>query len=676
LTPSSPSLRITLLAACAQAALATGAFAADLSRLPVRSDVPASLRGVVPAPAPATRAAMTVDIALPLADEVGAEKFADSVSDPASPLYGHYLAPAAFAARFGAKPADYAAVAAWAKAQGLAVRPANLAHTLVSVVGTAPQIETAFNVKFNYFKDKTGRVFPSAAGQPSMPAEIASRVDAVLGLSRRVGKAPNLHVAPAGAQRPQNAGGTGIGGAYSPADFRTAYATPALAAGGPTETMAVFEQGGYFPSDVTTFVKANKLPTPSVTVRNVDNFAGGVDDPDVELEAVLDIDTILGITKSAASVIVYEDGEDFSIALVDSLTAMADDHTASIISISYGEDEALTGEPAMKAERRALLQLTIQGQTVLASSGDSGAYGDSGVGLNVSDPCTQTYITCVGGTTLFTGEGEVFELENAWNDLANYEGATGGGVSSLWPLPAYQIQPNSTPVVSVASFNGGSSTFRNVPDVAADGDPLTGAAIYSALNGGWLQVGGTSLASPLYAAYLSVYDQALQIVRRPHVGFFNRALYALGTSYVSYFAFHDVRNGSNGNANEYGIAGYSAGYNYDNVSGWGSPQGATELQLLLTDAVGYKAPPEPATGLAGTMTGSTISVSWQATKGVPGYLVEVIDPYTGAVLASSLTVQPTATFTDVPKGLAYYAVGLYSIGVAGITQDDPLYLTP
>jgi kumamolisin len=356
---------------------------------------------------------------------------------------------------------------------------------------------------------------------------------------------------------------------------------------------------------------------------------------------------------------------------------MADDKTANIISISYGEDEVLTGAAAMKAERRALLQLAAQGQSVLVSAGDEGAYGDSGFGLNVADPCTQVYVTCVGGTSLFTGTGEVFYLENAWNDLANSDGATGGGVSSMWALPKYQIEPDSNPVVSVGSFNGGSNTFRNVPDVAADGDPLTGAAIYSNLNGGWLTVGGTSLSAPLYASFLSIYDQALQIVGKPHVGFYNPALYELGTSYVSYYAFHDVRNGSNGDANEYdGIAGYSAGYNYDNVSGWGSTNGPSALQLLLEDAIGFKKAPAAATGLSGTMTGSTISVTWTAAKNVPGYLVEVIDPYNGTVLESTLAVAPAATFTGVPKGLPYYAVGLYSLGKKGMTEDDPLYLTP
>jgi kumamolisin len=670
-------LRSVLLAACAQALLVSGAYAADNTRLTVASDVPASLTGVVATAAPSTLKPMTVDIALPLTDEAGAIRLADGVSDPKSTLYGQYLTPSQFAARFGASATDYAAVVAWAKSQGLAVRPQNLARTLVSVVGTAPQIEAAFAIKFNYYKDKTGRVFPSAAGQPSLPAAIASRIDAVVGLSRRIGFAPQVKRAPAGVQRPLTAGGTGAGGAYSPADFRTAYGTPGVAAGGPAETMAVFEQGGFFASDITKFVAANKLPASTVTVREVDGFNGGVDDPNVELEAVLDISTILGVTKSSASVIVYEDGEDFSIALLDSLVAMADDKKANIISISYGEDEVIAGPKAMKVERSAFLQLAIQGQTVLVSSGDEGAYGDTGFGLNVADPCTQVYVTCVGGTSLFTGAGEAFYLENVWNDLASSDGATGGGVSATWALPKWQIQPDSNPPVSMASFNGGSNTFRNVPDVAADGDPLTGAAIYSALNGGWIQVGGTSLAAPLYAAFLSIYDQALQIVGRPHVGFYNPALYELGTNYVSYYAFHDVRNGSNGDANEYDhIPGYSAGYNYDNVSGWGSVAGAAGLQLLLEDAVGYKKPPAAATGLAGTMVGSTISVTWVAGKNVPGYLVEVIDPYNGTVLESTLAVTPTATFTGVPKGLAYYAVGLYSLGKDGITENAPVYLQP
>jgi len=634
------------------------------------------MTGVVETSAPASAGPMTVAITLPLSDEAGAAKFADSVSKPGNRLYGQYLTPAQFAAKFGANAADYAAVTAWAQAQGLTLHEASTARTLLSVAGTRAQIERAFGVTFKYYKDnKTGRVFPSATSQPSLPSDIAPRIDSVLGLSRRVGFAPKLRRAPANAVRPATAGGTGAGGAYAPADFRTAYEIPQMAATGPAETLAVFEQGGYFASDVTTFVKANKLTMPAVTPRLVDDYGGGVDDPDVELETVLDISTLIGITQGNASILVYEDGEDYGIALIDSLTAMADDDKASIISISYGEDEALAGQKQMVAEHRALLQLAAQGQTVLASSGDSGAYGDEGFGLNVSDPCSQVYVTCVGGTTLFTGAHEAYNLENAWNDLASYDGATGGGVSSMWALPKYQLQPDSfTPGQSVAAPNGGSNTFRNVPDVAADADPLTGAAIYSQMNGGWVTVGGTSLASPIYAGFLATYDQVLQIVGKPHVGFFNPALYDIGTTILGYYANHDVRNGTNGDANEYGIPGYSAGYNYDLVSGWGTPAAPDMLNFLLSNVTGDKHPPVDATDLTGGMTGTTISLTWHAGKKVPGYIVELINPYAGTILATANTVGTSATFTGVTEGLSYYAVYLYSISGTGSTVAAPLYV--
>ncbi len=669
--------RHALLAACANffvVAAGSQALAAAPSRVTVASDVPASLSGVVETAAPATIAPMTVNITLPLSDEAGAAKLADSVSTPGNALYGHYLTPAQFAQKFGANAADYAAVIAWAKAQGLALHAQNSARTIVSVVGTRAQIEQAFGVTFKYYQDKTGRVFPSAANQPTLPATIAAKIDSVLGLSRRVGIATHVKHHAISGPRTNTAGGTGPGGYYSPADFRTAYAIPGAAVGGPAETMAVFEQGGFFASDVSVFTKANKLTLPSVTVRGVDGYQGGVDNPDVELESVLDIDTIIGITQGTANILVYEDGEDFGVALLDSLAAMADDDKATVISISYGEDEVLTGEKQMKAEHRAFVQLAAQGQEVLVSSGDEGAYGDEGFGLNVADPCSQPYVTCVGGTTLFTGQGQAYSLENVWNDLANYEGATGGGVSSLWALPAYQVQPESSPVVSVASFNGGSNTFRNVPDVSADADPLTGAAIYSKLNGGWLAVGGTSLASPLYAGFLGVYDQTLQIVSRPHVGFYNPTLYGLGTTFYGYYSFHDIRNGSNGDVNEYSIPGYSAGYNYDNASGWGSPFGPNLLTILLSDVTGDKHPPKAPNGMTGSMTGTTISVAWTPVAGVPGYIAEVVDPYTGAIISSDVTVAPNATFTRIAAKLPYYAVYLYSINKTGSTEGPPLYL--
>ena len=101
--------------------------------------------------------------------------------------------------------------------------------------------------------------------------------------------------------------------------------------------------------------------------------------------------------------------------------------------------------------------------------------------LNATDPGSQPLVTCVGGTSLSTGPHEVRLWEVVWNNLGLlYGGATGGGASSYWTIPPWQAP-------SYVTTNGGSPAYRNVPDVAAVGDPLTGVSVYSKINGGWLR---------------------------------------------------------------------------------------------------------------------------------------------------------------------------------------------
>jgi subtilase family serine protease len=210
------------------------------------------------------------------------------------------------------------------------------------------------------------------------------------------------------------------------------------------------------------------------------------------------------MNPAVKEVLVYEDGYDtFPVALLDSIQQVATDNKAQVLSISYGQDEALQGDSAIAAEAAVFTQLAAQGITVCVSAGDNGAYGDEGGSLNVQDPGSQPDVTCVGGTTLYTGPKQQWEDEEVWNLLVSFEGATGGGVSNYWAIPSYQP-------VSAVTVNGGSASMRNVPDVAAVANPETGVGVYSKSNGGWIQIGGTSVSAPIWAGYLSVLNSAFQ----------------------------------------------------------------------------------------------------------------------------------------------------------------------
>jgi subtilase family serine protease len=387
---------------------------------------------------------------------------------------------------------------------------------------------------------------------------------------------------------------------------------------------------------VKTYLAANHLPLVSVKAIGVNGFGRGINDPGVELEAVLDIDMVIGINPAVKEVLVYEDGDDpFGVALVDSLTAMATDNTAQTISISYGTDERLQDPATMQSENTLLTQLAPQGQSVFASAGDNGAYGRSGRGRNVEDPGSQPLLTSVGGTTLFTDNSEQYVAEMAWGEFGVGGGAMGGGVSTVWTIPDDQVVNGK----SVGLPNGGSATNRNVPDVAAVADPFTGVSVYSYLNGGWLMIAGTSASAPIWAGFMSIANHASKAAGFGQIGFANPNLY----KFANYGVFTDVVDGENGDKSLFGKAGFLAGIGYDNTTGMGSFGWYLDnaMALASVDPNG-NGPPAPR-GLSAKATATTIDASWTAGTGVDGYIVEVYSLVTQQMVFSQITAGTNVT---------------------------------
>ena len=630
----------------------SGAFAQeglriDLSPMVAKSDV---LSAVDPAKQ------ISVVLSLPLRDSQGAAEFVSHVSDPGDQQYGQFITPEQFAARFGADEADYVALKDWASANGLQISQESVARTLLTVRGTVGQFQTLFKTQLNNYRSPDGQEFYSASIEPTIPNAISSKVTEVIGLTASSQYAPLAKVyktfgedAVTPNDRTNTAGGTGPGGAYAASDLRTAYTIPAFGGVIP-QTVAVFEQGGFYPSDVDRYLDRMSLPHRPVTFVPVNGYNGSVDDDGVELEAVLDIDMVIGINPDVKEVLVYEDGTDnFNVALLDALEQVAKDNKAQTLSISYGQDEIQEGKSAIKAENTALMQLAAQGITVLVSAGDGGAYGRTGTGfsparLNAPDPGSQPYVTSVGGTTLFTFANEAYLGEEVWNDLGIGGGATGGGVSSYWPIPSWQFN-------IVVGNNGGSLSMRNVPDVAAVGDPLTGVAVYSKINGGWIEIGGTSVSAPIWAGYLSIVNAGLKYTGvASGLGFFNPALFHLFVT-DGLINSLDIVDGTNGNAQLFGTAGYNAGPSYDNCTGWGSLWGAGLAFDLLTTSTQVGPVPDLVKDLYAVIDTSSVTLFWKHTTGATGYVIDVI-------LLNSAGGATTSQQTHITKGETLAVKGL------------------
>jgi subtilase family serine protease len=208
-----------------------------------------------------------------------------------------------------------------------------------------------------------------------------------------------------------------------------------------------------------------------------------------------------------------------------SFNKFAAQNVARGANASFGECEfAASLDGSMAADDNSFMQAAAQGQTVFASSGDTGGFcsvvvGANGVPAGVPDveyPASSPWVIGVGGTTLVTSASGAYSNEVAW--------VAGGGGPSLLESPRGWQQGVAPP---------GS---RGVPDIAMDADPNSGANVYV---GGQPQgVGGTSLSSPLA---LGVWAR-MESARGNRLGFAATRLYAArGTT-----AFHDITVGDTG----------------------------------------------------------------------------------------------------------------------------------
>jgi kumamolisin len=588
-----------------------------------------------------------VVLALPSSDPVGLKDLVKHISTPGDPLFRRYITPQQFAQKFGGKEADYTALKDWATANGLVVSQESAAHTNLTVRASVSQFQRLFKTQLNTYRATDGQIFYSASIKPTVPAEIAAKISGVIGLTagkplaqqskvaRVLGEEPLTR---SDAMRVDTAGGTGPGGTYSCTDLRTIYAIPTWGVLEKGMVVAVFEQGYYRPSDVKKYFLKFGLGNCKQTVISVDQSPIDVE-PAVEGEDCLDIDMLVGMNPHIAEVKVFIDDyqyDPFSVAMVDAFQAIAEDGTPQIVSVSYGEDEGYFGSDAENAENTVLQQLAAEGITVLASSGDGGAFGDGyNFPYNVSDPCADPYVTGVGGTSMFTGPHDAYYGEVAWD-------YTGGGISTFWPTPVYQY--GVLPEIN----DQGSQTYRNVPDVAAVADPLTGVGIYVKDYGGWVQIGGTSLSCPVWAGFLSTVNAALHWSGLGNLGFFNPYFYSIGIpkGYSTPYEFcYDITNGYNGSLSD-NLPGFYACVGYDNCTGNGSLNGNLLAGALMTYEAQPGTPPGGFTlSVEGKPTATSATVSWTPSSGAKGYIIQLQAGINSPVVETILLAPNEKRFT-------------------------------
>jgi subtilase family serine protease len=638
--------------------------AAPDAKSPAVGRAPRLPPGAIPiGPVPADR---PIDIRFLLAprDPAGLARLAGAVSDPSSPQYRHYLAKGEFARRFAPAPGGVAAVRSAMSHWGLSPGPDYDGGLIVGAEGPARQVARVLDTSLLEYRLPGGRVAFANSTAPRVPSSLAAVITGVDGLSNLylarsaavAPAAPTAHAA-VGAQstqRPDIGNPTGCSAANATASGTNSYTAPTLASTyglstayanndyGSGETVALLELEPYSLSDITTYEECFTLPSGVSygTLHNV-NVDGGPGVGTGGGEAALDIETVAALAP-AANLAVYEapNGDQ-----LDDYAQWASDDQAQVMSTSWGLCEPESDPTASAAENTVFEQAALQGQTIMAASGDDGseACGSPSTALSVDDPASQPFVTGVGGTDLVSSSAPA--TETVWNERAISNGAGGGGVSVQWAKPTWQSVTGSAPAGGHCDISPTSATTsascRQVPDVSAAADPQHGYIVY--FNGSWEPIGGTSAAAPLWGALSALANRRCSAP----LGFLNPRLYAL----VAGPNFYDVTSGNNDYTGTNG-GKYAAGIGWDNASGWGAPDGVNLLGALCPSSV----------------TNPTVTLSTN-TAGSAGVIATTtfITSSGGALVAGSTITLAGPSGTSFPSSAADYTVT--GSTVSGVTSS-------
>lgn len=456
-----------------------------------------------------------------------------------------------YAERHGPDPASVEVIRAFAAEFGLTAELTSPeGRCTVHLTGTEAAMTEAFGVQLEHANTDAGRL-RLRQGEILLPESLSSHVLAVLGLDNRPQAKPHFRVATPHASNIS----------YTPVQVAELYGFPrgASAAG---ETVGLIELGGgYREADITAYFQSLNQTAPRVTAvlvdggKNAPSTASGADG-----EVMLDIEVSAAVAPGVAIAVYFAPNTDQGF--IDAVSTAVHDSTnkPSVISISWGGPESSWTAQATTALDQACEAAAALGVTITVACGDDGSTDGVSDGANHVDfPASSPHVLACGGTKLTGATAGTAKItsEVVWNELAANEGATGGGVSTLFPLPTWQ-KASDVPAPTVAG--GG----RGTPDVAGDADPSTGYTIR--VDGETTVIGGTSAVAPLWAGLIAMANAA----NGQSAGFLNPTLYAAAASGKS--PFRDIVSGNNG--------GFSAGPGWDPCTGLGSPIGSEIIAAL------------------------------------------------------------------------------------------------
>ena len=483
-----------------------------------------------------------------------------------SPDYGKFYKPADIASRYGASQDTINQVSAFLTAQGFQIVSVSKLRDSIKVKATVTQIALAFHIGLQLFQ-KGGETFFGPTGQFVVPASIKSLITSVQGLSNF--SRPQPHLRTQTTSTPLN-----------PADCRNA---PAVY---PAQIASVYDYNDVYKKGYKGSVNIGLVEfNDAVSNNDLNGFMscttnggqvngeivqvdGGAQNPDdgSTLEATADIEYLASMAP-ASHIIEYQGqycnsnscGQNdigFPQALYDVFETIAQDARVPVVSVSWGGPEEAFTKDDFLALDKSIQQLAAEGVTVAVAAGDCAAF-DTGQfnTLAVDYPASDPFSLAVGGTSLTVKNNTQRGSEVVWSnskpnqqDCQNSWGG-GGGVSKVWKEPSYQTGSGVK--------NKYSDGTRQVPDVSAVADNLI-----VVFQGKLIGVGGTSLATPIWAAGIAMVDEGM-IKNHNQILAGTKAFYIIASKYASQHPYYDITQGNN--------LYYPATANWDYASGWGVP---------------------------------------------------------------------------------------------------------
>jgi subtilase family serine protease len=564
---------------------------------------------------------LEVSLILKLRNADALEAFVALSQEP-GPTFHKFLSLRQFTDLFAPSSSDIATITRYLKGFGISVNEVFADRLVIHATGTVDAFNQAFSVDVHEFS-KQGSRFRRPRHAPKIPLLLRDLLVAVTGFNTEPqfrplhrfadARIPSSMIQPIAAS-PANGISTGTPGQFTPGDFGDLYDVNPLydaAIDGTGTTIGIITLANFVPQDAYDFWATFGIDVDPERITQVHVDGGGLISPLNSLETSLDVEQSGGVAPGA-KMVVY-DSPNTDAGFIDMFYKAASDNLVDTLSISWGSPEAAQFEevggvdarPQLVAVHQAALELAAQGISMFAAAGDNGAF-DLNAHFNVPfnnvltvlTPASDPAITAAGGTTIpvgFSGGGIVPDFiiptEQVWgwdkfedflvslgivnvHDL--FPNGGGGGVSSIWGIPLYQLftpgvrrtEPNQSVIQEQPPMSG---TFvdlldmpsrfagRNLPDISANADPETGYLVLSTTDGGFNAVGGTSAVAPQLNGVSSLIVQAVG----GRVGLWNPMLYrykrAFGSSKASPIV--DIAAGDNWF--------YSGTTGYDQGSGLG-----------------------------------------------------------------------------------------------------------